>query len=594
MDSRKKLQFYRTQPKLAHRAWAKFKDRHFGRTLDACAGWGDLSNCFPEDNNWRRDKPDCVEIDVNKHPILRENGLKVVGLDFLQFRGGAIYSKIILNPPFSQGVKHVLHAWEILWHGEVVAIVNAETVRNPCSAEREQLARLIKLHGSVEIIEQVLFNDAAGDGTFVDVALIHLEKTANVQTDIIGDFINEAREDKQTGADLAHDFREAQELALPNSVIENSVAAFNAAVRAMRESVFAEARASYYETLLGETMSVRMGDRTEAKDTRAQASVEFVQKELAERYLKIKDRAWAGVLRSSNIIEKLSSGAVKRIESDFESIKQLEFTTQAIYGFLFGILNQQTAIQMGMLCDVFDLISKYHTENVCYFKGWKSNDRHRSLGMKIKATRFILPGRHHGIYRTLGTSLMFETERMLADFDKAFALLDSKSQPEYSLKDAFRDHMNDLVNGERVSSSYFDVRFYPGACTIHFYPKHKWLVDRLNRFVGRRRRWLPPEGETVNKAFWLQFDRAEKFDREIREEVSRRDPARYHWDNPLTALHRGEGADGYEQGATVVDGAIGAVLERYGINVDMTLEAEDQPSLPTVPALPAPAAVPCC
>jgi len=55
----------------------------------------------------------------------------VVGHDFLEFKMGAIYSHIIMNPPFSQGAAHVLHAWHILYDGEIVALLNAETVRNP-------------------------------------------------------------------------------------------------------------------------------------------------------------------------------------------------------------------------------------------------------------------------------------------------------------------------------------------------------------------------------------------------------------------------------------------------------------------------------
>lgn len=63
-----------------------------------------------------------------------------------------------MNPPFNQGCKHVLHAWDILFDGEIVAILNAETVKNPFSAERRLLAQLIEDHGSVEYIKDAFMD----------------------------------------------------------------------------------------------------------------------------------------------------------------------------------------------------------------------------------------------------------------------------------------------------------------------------------------------------------------------------------------------------------------------------------------------------
>ncbi len=61
-----------------------------------------------------------------------------------------------------------------------------------------------------------------------------------------------------------------------------------------------------------------------------------------------------------------------------------------------------------------------------------------------------------------------------------------------------------------MPSTYFDVRFYPGVGAIPFYPTNKAIIDRFNRLVGKERQWLPQDDAQASKAFWNQYDLAEK------------------------------------------------------------------------------------
>ncbi|MDK9702511.1 MAG: DUF4942 domain-containing protein [Sulfuritalea sp.] len=566
-------QFYPTPPDLAARAWGKFKNREFTRVLEPSAGDGALADANPRERDYyRRNIPiDCCELDISKHPMLRAKDYDVVGVDFMQFSSGSIYSHVILNPPFANGAAHVLKAWDLVWDAEIVAIINAETVRNRCSKERQMLGNLIDQFGEVEFIADAFMVPDAERKTAVEVALVYLRKEANVAVDIVGDLLSDLNDDAETGAGLAGGYEEVHALALPNSFVENTVRAFKAAVRTMREAVFGEARAHYYATLLGDTMAVRNGDGGASKpDT----SVKWVQGEIAKRYSLLKDRAWAGILRSTNVTSRLSSSAQQRVEKEFADIKKLEFTVPNIYGFLCGLVENRAAMQLEMACDVFDLITRYHSDNTVFYKGWKSNDRHRTAGMKIKTTRFVLPG--HGTH-SYQHGLNYESTRLLADFDKVFAMLDGKIEPEVSLVQTFSAHFADLKHGARVSSSYFDVRYYPGAGTIHFFSTNRKLVDRLNRLVGRHRQWLPPEGAKVSDAFWLSFDSAEKLDKELRTEINNA-AGRSYWDHPLHNICSGD-EDRKARAMEAIDDAATVVLERHGINVDFQIDAQQPEQL---------------
>ena len=561
-------QFYPTPCDLARRAWGKFKNKNFIRILEPSAGDGSLVTEMPGWNDSghyrRRAQVDACEIDISKHPVLREKGIDVVGIDFMAFQNGAIYSHVILNPPFTDGVHHALKAWDLVWESELVAIINAATVRNPFSKERQRLVRLIEEHGEVEFIQDSFKGPGVEREADVEIALVYLKKVANIEEDIFGDLLTELAIDRENGAGVAGGFKQTNEVALPQSMIENQVACFNAAVASMQKAVFAEANAAHYSRLLGETMAERISDK---KTGDRGHTADYVRKEVSERYTKLKDQAWASVLRSSNVTSRLSSKAQKRVESEFEQFKKLEFTVQNIYGFLIGIVESQGQIQIDMACDVFDLITRYHSDNTVFFKGWKSNDKHRTAGMKIKATRFVIPRN-----RADSHSLDWDSMQMLRDFDKIFAMVDGKTKSEVSLESVFDNHLRELKNGARLSSSYFDVRYYPGAQTIHFFAKDKKLIDRFNRLVGRHRQWLPPEGARVNDAFWLQFEKAEKFDKEVRTECKK--GARSYWDDPLRGMFSGDEKD-QAQACSRINEALDTVLERHGVNVDFQIEAQE-------------------
>lgn len=464
------LQFYPTPMALAEKAWHKFKNKNFERVLEPSAGNGDLLDACPEARSYGRGRAapcDCCEIDLSRHPILRQKGYNVVGLDFLEFGGGNIYSHILMNPPFAYGAKHVLKAWDAIWDGEIVAIINAETIRNPCSVERQMLVDLISAHGEVEFMVDQFNTGDAEVKTDVEIALVYLRKEADVQTQIFGDIISELSDDLESGKGLSRAFAEINELAHVNTNIENLVRIFNASVRLMQASVFAEARARYYRDLLGETMAIRTAGRSTAEAGDKSA---WVRNTIGERYLELKDRAWAEIIRSADVTSRLSSKTQREAERQFEDIKKLEFTVSNVYGFLLGIIEQKGEMDLQMALEVFDTITRYHTDNLVFYKGWKSNDKHRTCGMRLKTTRFVLPYHRTESYQS---SFSWETERLLSDFDKVFAMLDGKQNPELSLLTASRQNFNALRRGARISSSYFDIRYYPGAGTIHFFPTNK-------------------------------------------------------------------------------------------------------------------------
>lgn len=512
------FQWFPTPPALARRAWDKFQNKSITRLLEPSAGRGDLllrervgRDC------WSRVKVDCIEIDMRHHPTLRECGFTVVGMDFLLSQNLAHYSHIIMNPPFSNGAAHVLRAWHGLFDGEIVAILNAETVRNPFSAERQELIRLINERGSVEYIEHA-FRDAER-ATDVEVALVHLHKTGET-SDLVARWVDGLRAAAPVDDEDGWDGR--QQVALPRAEVENLVIAFNAAVDAARESIIVDQRKTYYTALLGQSMAEVQGD---CGGEKLAAYTGQIQVDLGAAIHDLRERAWTAVLRRSSLTDKLSSRAQERVQAEFAKISQFEFTAANIYSFMLGVIESQGQIQIEMACDVFDIITRYHSDNRVWYRGWKSNDSHRTAGMRVKCKRFVLPCRG---WRGMSGQPGHDFMSILLDIDKVFCMLDGKAAPMVGLARIFDKEWERLRAAERVSTDYFDIRFYVGIGTVHFYPKRQDLMDRFNRVVGHHRQWLPPAEETATTAFWRQFDEAEAFAKDVEPKMGRRDANAAH------------------------------------------------------------------
>lgn len=108
--------------------------------LEPEAGKGDMVDYIKE---MRSDRLiDCIEINPELQATLKGKGYSVIHDDFLTFKPKCHYDLIIMNPPFDKGVTHLLKALSIQEHGgRVICILNAETLRNPYTNERQELVK---------------------------------------------------------------------------------------------------------------------------------------------------------------------------------------------------------------------------------------------------------------------------------------------------------------------------------------------------------------------------------------------------------------------------------------------------------------------
>ena len=133
------------------------------------------------------------QIIKNKCKVLKANFFEVTSeeVSHIDF--------IIMNPPFSNADKHILHAWEIAPDGcKIISLCNWETVNNTYSKGREELKTLINQFGTVQNIGKVFENSERF--TSVETGLINLNKgEKSYKTEFNGFFMDEEIESQENG-----------------------------------------------------------------------------------------------------------------------------------------------------------------------------------------------------------------------------------------------------------------------------------------------------------------------------------------------------------------------------------------------------------
>ncbi len=250
----------------------------------------------------------AIEIDVAHHSYLRELKYQVLGYDFMKVQSLATVSTVVINPPFNAGAEHVLHAWNCLYDGEIVAIINAQSIKNPNSKEKRKLVELIDEFGSVEFLQDE-FTEFVERTANVEIALIHLDKRPQSLDNIMDVLSTLSRGDARAYEDEI-DPAITHALAIPSNFIENAVHNFNTAVDAARLASNAEALSDRATSILGPTLQEMQAN--DATDDRVAVNSSTVREHarglFAERFNTIQKAAWSrGLLVFSAISDGTQS-----------------------------------------------------------------------------------------------------------------------------------------------------------------------------------------------------------------------------------------------------------------------------------------------
>ena len=486
--------FYPTPEKLINKMLDGLEWKMIHTILEPSAGKGNIVEALREkqkfNNKWYTTIKldiDCIESDENLRAVLKEKNIRVVHDDFLTYDTMKEYDLIIMNPPFSNGCKHLLKALELQQRngGAVVCLLNAETLKNECNNERIMLNRMLREYNADIQYIQDAFADAERK-TDVEVALVKVKLPDVHRESFIFDGLEKAKERKEYVYNTEN--TQVAENDFFKAIVEQYKMEVEAGVKFIREYYAMAPRILYRfkkDEKTGKTVQSG-GNILDLRIGRNSATINEYIREIRGKY-------WSALFDNPKFIGQLTYDLQRAYYNKVEELKDYEFSLHNIYELKIDMSKKVVKGIEDTIISLFDeLSSKYSyydecANNIHYFNGWRTNKAW------IVNKKVIIPLRG---WRDLEYSWggFKPTNRdvigKLKDIEKCFNYLDGGLTEAVDLEKSL-EFAEEYGESKNIVLKYFNITFYKkGTCHITF--TNDELLKKFNIFGAQHKGWLPP------------------------------------------------------------------------------------------------------
>lgn len=437
--------------------------------LEPSAGKGDIVDYLRE---YGAKSILTCEINADLQHILKSKS-NLLADDFLKVKSDQIshIDFIVMNPPFSNADKHILHAYEIAPRGcKIIALCNAETILNTHTSNRKQLKSIIDDNGGTFENLGDCFNDAERS-TGVHIGLIKVQKPGeSYNTEFEGFFLDDEPEEVQGNGILKHDN------------IKELVNRYVAAVKLFDEQITAGQKMnSLINTFYRGNLCFQITQDSAVK-TRGQFKKDL-QKD-----------AWNYIFSLMNMQKYATRGLREDINKFVEQQQDVPFTMRNIYKMLEIVIGTQAQRMDKAIIEVFDRVTEHHHDNRHHVKGWKTNS-HFLVGKKFILPNMIRPAKEYGYTSNCYTSLRNAHDGIIPDFEKALCHItgDPFETSEYNTStykwetkgiNSVNSSINRNIYGEWYNSHFFKYKGYKNG-NMHFEFTSTKVWELFNQRVAK-------------------------------------------------------------------------------------------------------------
>ncbi len=397
---------------------------------------------------------------------------QLVGKDFLELKAEDIshIDMIVMNPPFSTIKKHILHAWDIAPGGcEIVSLAKSSITEGGYydDKEKEIILELIENNGGEEYLGRV-FKDADERQTDVSVSVIRLYKPKDDKIEFEDYFTEEADDPEYAAYGI-----------MPYNFVRDCVNRYVEAVRQF-DSVM-----EVSETING------LLDGIGAQSIHFGAKGNNAEHITRDRFKKqIQKDAWRWIFRKFKIEKYITSNVMANINSFVELQQNIPFTMKNIYKMVEIIVMNRDNFFQQALCDAFDKICSYSSENSTAGEKWKTNSNY------MVNKKFIIPYMCRVSY---GGGVDIDHNNGLYDITKALCNLMGYDYDKFMIGLDFWDMRKYMVFGQWYDWGFFRIKcFKKGTMHLEFIEEEVWY--KFNQSVAKVRGWsLPTMSNTTKK-----------------------------------------------------------------------------------------------
>lgn len=440
-----------------------------GKTiLEPSAGKGDILD-YCKDNG----ASNLLACEINENlQLIVKTKAELIEEDFLTVESDRIshIDYIIMNPPFSNGDKHILHAYEIAPAGcNIIALCNLQTIKNDYTETRRQLKRIIEENGSYTDIGDV-FKDAERT-TSTHIALIRLQKAGeNYKSEFEGFFMEET-EEQETGEGI-----------MQYSAVRDLVNRYVGAIKLFDKQIEDGIKMSALTNLfyMG---NICFNCSEEGKASTRQQFKKDLQRD-----------GWKYIFNIMKMEKYSTKGVKEDINKFIEQQKEVPFTMKNIYRMFEIVIGTAGSRMDKTILEVFDRVTEHHHDNRYHAKGWKTNS-HYFVGKKFILPNMINPAREYSYTSESYSSLKNSYDGIIPDFEKALC---------YVSGDQFEEHFyNETTNkwdtigiktvnrtidrniyGNWYESHYFKYKGYKNG-NMHFEFRNEKIWNDFNQRIAK-------------------------------------------------------------------------------------------------------------
>lgn len=460
-----------------------FKQKHISsmKILEPSAGKGDIVNYIDErmNNGWSKTKIKCLEINPELQTILNKKYcVEFVGENFLEYFPNEYFDLIVMNPPFSNGDEHLLHAWEIMKCGDIVCLLNAETINNPYSKTRQLIKKIIEDNNG--IVENVgnCFIDAERK-TNVECVIVRLKKQ---DKKFFEGFFDELKSSKEYVEKIVDENN-----VMKADLIEAKIESYNAIVIMFQEMIKQMRKfESLAQSINIDVKSIfcKTIENFNISETNIDKFTFSYQEHFNDFVSMIKKSAWKDIFSNISAGTFLTSQVKKEFDALCSSFGVKDFTKNNIQTLVKVLFDNSNTIMQQAIMEAFDLLTKYNEENRVHWEGWKTNDYWRVN------KKFILPFIVESYFGGGDFHVCYNCQEKLGDLDKALCFLSGKNYNKIIASyDAIKENIQNK-NMKNIESEFFYINTYKKG-TGHFVFKDMWLWEQFNLVACKGKNWLP-------------------------------------------------------------------------------------------------------
>ena len=381
---------------------------------------------------------------------------KIIANDFLSVTTSQVshIDAIVMNPPFSAGEQHILHAFRISPPGcKIVALCNLNTLKNNYSSFRKELKSIIDQYGSWENVGDCF--ESAERKTDVSIALVRLQKPCSTYDhEFDGFFLDDEPVSKGSPGIMPYNF------------ILDVVNRYISAVKIFDEQLESAVRmnnitSSFYSSKLAFQCT---------EDGKLKARNDF-KKDLQKN-------AWDFLFQKMNMNKYTTCALKDDINRFVEQQHHIPFTMKNIYRMFEIIVGTHSQRMDKAIMDVFERITRHYHENRYAVEGWKTNS-HYLLNKK-----FIFPYVIGIGFSGQMTTRFYSDTNIVDDLVKALCYISGENYDNFVSLYSFLSSSSRLSFGVWYDWSFFEIKGFKKG-TLHMKFKDDKLWGLFNQHVAR-------------------------------------------------------------------------------------------------------------